>query len=263
MHAGLDPDGEARALYVEQSHLALRQAEAGGAELVVWDVGLGAAHNAMAAVRCCESAAAESPRPVRLVSFENDLGSLRLALKNTVRFPHLQAAGPMPLLRFGEWRSEKVPLQWTLHEGEFLSVVADAPAPDIIFYDPFSSQTDRALWTLECFEKLFALCGERDTELFTYSAATSVRAALLAAGFFVAKGAPTGTKKETTIAMTPAAALSAAKRGRQFLGEIWLDRWRRSDTRFPIDVPEAGQSGFAERILNHPQFQQLGAGTGR
>lgn len=252
MHAGLNPDGEAEALYVGQSRLVERQAKDAAAELVVWDVGLGAAHNAMAAVRALELAG--GVRPVRLVSFENDMGSLRLALKNAARFPHLQAAAPNHLLRFGEWRSERAPLVWQLVEDDFLASLAEAPVPDLIFYDPFSSKTDRDLWTYDCFAKLHAVCAEHDTELFTYAAGTAVRAALLAAGFFVAQGAPTGTKRETTIALTPPAALSRRTGNRKLLPPDWLERWRRSDARYPADVPAEGQAEFAARIEGHAQF---------
>jgi queuine tRNA-ribosyltransferase len=131
-----------------------------------------------------------------------------------------------------------------------------APTPDCIFYDPFSTVTDVSMWTLDCFESVFAECAEHDTELFTYSASTMVRTALLGAGFVVARGAPTGGKPETTLAMTPAAALHAATRGREVLGADWLDRWRRSDARFPIDVSIAGQAALAERITALAQFRE-------
>jgi queuine tRNA-ribosyltransferase len=78
---------------------------------------------------------------------------------------------------------------------------------------------------------------------------------LLAAGFYVAKGAATGAKTETTIALTPAAALHHGSRGRRLLGGEWLDRWRRSDARYPTDVATEAREGFSERIVNHPQFQ--------
>lgn len=252
MHAGLNPDGEADALYVAQSRLVERQAKDAASELVVWDVGLGAAHNAMAAVRALE--AAGGVRPVRLVSFENDMGSLRLALKNAARFPHLHSAAPNHLLRFAEWRSERAPIHWQLIEGDFLAELDEAPVPDLIFYDPFSSKTDRDLWTYECFAKVFAVCADNDTELFTYAAGTAVRAALLAAGFYVAQGAPTGSKRETTIALTPPAAVSRRTGNRKLLAADWLERWRRSDARYPADIPAEGQAEFAARIEGHPQF---------
>ena len=259
MHAGLNPDDEARLLYVEQSRLAHRQAEATDRELVVWDVGLGAGHNAMAALRCRVSASEDVRRPLCIVSFENDMGAFRLALRNQGKFPHLHMTGPNHLLRHGRWQSEELPLRWVLAEGDFLEKMEDAPVPHIIFYDAFSAKTNPDLWTLDCFEQLFSICEDHDTELFTYSASTSVRAGLLAAGFHVARGAPTGTKEETTIAMTPAAAALHYHREREVLGPAWLERWRRSDAKFPVDVPEAGQDEFAARILGHPQFRETEA----
>ncbi len=252
MHAGLDPNAEAQSLYVEQSQLAERLREPVDAPLVVWDVGLGAGHNAMAVVRCAEATAAT--RPLHLVSFENDLGALRLALRNPGRFPHLQCTAPNHVQRDGTWRSYTTPFTWTLLEGDVRVRLVEAPPPDVVFWDPFSAETDRDLWTLDCFEQVFAACGEGDTELFTYSASTAVRAALIGAGFHVARGAATGTKTQTTLAMTPLAAARAAVRGRVLLGTTWLERWRRSDARFPADVPPEAHDAFAERIVTAPQF---------
>jgi queuine tRNA-ribosyltransferase len=256
MHAGLDPALEAQALYVDQSRLVDRLREPSAEPLVVWDVGLGAAHNAMAVLACRDVLDGGARRGLRLVSFEHDLGSLRLALRNATRFPHLHRAGPNDILRSGEWRSPDSLVVWTLLEGDFGERLREAPLPDVIFYDPFSAKTDREMWTLACFDRVFAACGEHDTELFTYSASTAVRAALLAAGFVVARGVPTGTKSETTLAMTPSAALRAVARGRTLLGAEWLDRWRRSHTRAPSDV-EADDPAFAERIIGHVQFQRV------
>lgn len=254
MHGGLDPFVEATQLYVQQSHLLqrLRQTEAGS--LVVWDVGLGPAHNAMAVICAYESAAEQLRRPLHLVSFEHDMASLRLALRNAVQFPHLHARAPGRLLRFGEWRSELVPLTWTLLEGDFRQRMSDAPTPDLILYDPFSAKTDSPVWTLEWFETLFGHCDEHDTELFTYSNSTRVRAALLAAGFVVAHGSATGPRSETTLAMTPPALAHAEERGRVLLGHEWLARWRRSDARFPSDVTTEAYPSVAERIEGALQF---------
>jgi queuine tRNA-ribosyltransferase len=254
MHAGLDPTVEAQVLYVDQSRLVERLREPDCEPLVVWDVGLGAAHNAMAVLASRDLLDGSARRGLRLVSFEHDLGSLRLALRNATRFPHLHRVGPNDILRSGQWRSADSAVVWTLFEGDFGEQLTEAPPPDVIFYDPFSAKTDREMWTLACFERVFAACGGRDTELFTYSASTAVRAALLAAGFVVGRGVPTGTKSETTLAMTPAAALRAVARGRTLLGAEWLDRWRRSHTRTPSDVA-ADDHAFAERITGHAQFQ--------
>src|SRR5205807_5501832 len=62
MHSRTPPMEEAQRLYIEQSNLAerLRLSES-DAPLVIWDVGLGAAANAMAAILCYEEQAANVP----------------------------------------------------------------------------------------------------------------------------------------------------------------------------------------------------------
>jgi queuine tRNA-ribosyltransferase len=216
---------------------------------------MGAAHNAMAAIRACETVGTALARPLHLVSFEHDVASLRLALRHALKFPHLHYPAPSHVLRFGEWRSELAPVLWTLHEGDFRQHLTAAPTPDCIFYDPFSAKTDTPMWTLECFESVFAECAEHDTELFTYSASTVVRTAMLGAGFIVARGAPTGRRSETTLAMTPAATQHAEARGRVILGPEWLEQWRRSDAKFPSDVSSAGRTVLIERIEGLAQWR--------
>ncbi len=112
MHARTPPLAEAESLYVEQSLLAqrLRLSPAESASdtppLVLWDVGLGAGANAMAAIRCYEEAAALHPvRALEIVSFENDLDSLRLAFAHRHYFPYLRHAAPAALLGSGRWSS--------------------------------------------------------------------------------------------------------------------------------------------------------------
>src|SRR3954451_21305879 len=68
MHSRTDPIEEAGQLYVEQSRLAERLKSE---SLILWDVGLGAAANAMAAIECYEQSS--STQPFRITSFENDL----------------------------------------------------------------------------------------------------------------------------------------------------------------------------------------------
>src|SRR3982751_1103169 len=78
MHSRTDPIEEARKVYVEQAGLAERLREGSMEPLMLWDVGLGAAANAMAAIECHEQAM--PGRPLSIFSFENDLDPLRLAL---------------------------------------------------------------------------------------------------------------------------------------------------------------------------------------
>ncbi|MDQ6654513.1 MAG: tRNA guanosine(34) transglycosylase Tgt [Verrucomicrobiota bacterium] len=265
MHMRTPPMDEAQQLYVEQSRLAERLQVETNEPLVIWDVGLGAAANAMAAVYCYEGAAAAGPvRPLRIISFENDLDSLKLALLHNNLFPYLRHAAPPAILREGRWRSKQHSgLEWLLLHGDFLARIHDAPAaPDIIFYDMFSSKTSADAWTLEAFRTLFAACGDRAVELFTYTCSTSVRVALLASGFFVAKGRSMGAKEETTIALTPAA--HESWRGREgVLASAWLERWNRSGAKFPTEIAAEGRDAFERVIREHAQFRVLRDEGGR
>jgi queuine tRNA-ribosyltransferase len=252
MHSVNDPLEEARALYVEQSHLATRVSKEDPDPLVVWDVGLGAAANAMAAVlRLLAIPKEQRPRKVRLLSFENDLDSLQLAMRHRRWFKHLQHSAPEKLLAEGRWVSDCGSIEWVLLQGDFARLKFDAPPPHIIYFDPFSSKTDRDLWTLPAFRELHSICAHHATELFTYTYSTAVRAAMLAAGFYVAKGCETGPKNETTIGLTRAAL--ALPHSRELLDAHWLRRWERSTAKSPLGVAPQDET-WIEALLAHPQF---------
>jgi queuine tRNA-ribosyltransferase len=251
MHSVNDPAEEARSLYVEQSRL-IERLKTSGEALVVWDVGLGAAANAMATIQAYEALpVAERLRPLRLISFENDLDSLKLALRHRRWFKHLKHAAPGTLLETNQWQSACGWIEWLLLPGDFAITKFVAPSPDIVFFDPFSFKTDGNLWTLKAFRELHEVCGERATELFTYTYSTAVRAAMLAAGFYVAKGRATGPKQETTIGLSRAAAVNGHTH--ELLGGEWLARWHRSDAQAPLGV-DADDASWREAVLTHPQF---------
>jgi queuine tRNA-ribosyltransferase len=260
MHSVNAPDDEATRLYVEQSCLAARllKQESDRNELVIWDVGLGAAFNAMAVLHCFERSlakpSAQALRRLRLVSFELDLDPLRLALRNPSRFPHLRHAAPIQILNSGKWKHTSNLLCWELLNGDFRDCIESAKAPDMIFYDPFSYKTDAALWTVETFERILNHCRNEPAELYTYSASTAVRGSLLAAGFFVAQGLGTGPKSETTIAFTSASGSKDHPLSPQLLRQSWLERWRRSDAKFPATVSDEDKPHFERLIESHPQF---------
>jgi queuine tRNA-ribosyltransferase len=206
MHARLPPMEEARELYVEQARLAERLKMDLETPLTLWDVGLGAAANAMAAIECYEKQTGPV-RPLHIVSFENDLDSLKLALRHRDLFLYLRHGGPATLLERGKWQSRThPPLTWELVQGDFLETMQHASAaPDVIFYDMYSSKTASGPWSIEAFRRLFAISGERQCELLTYTYSTAARAAMLCAGFYVAAGQATGTRAETTVGLTPPA----------------------------------------------------------
>lgn len=255
MHALEDPDEESNILYVEHSRLEARLKEHTGDDaLVVWDVGLGAGSNAMAVVRLFEEFSKTHPTPtLHLVSFEQDLDALRLALDHQGLFPALRHPAPNSIVRNPMWRSRDKRLTWSLKEGDFLQKHEEAPLPDIVMYDPFSYKTDVELWDIKLFERLYERCKDREMDLVTYSTSTAVRASLLAVGFYVASGPPVGPKKETTIASTRAS-YEKTRECRSYLGGRWMERWNASSAQFPKNIPESLIEQLSERIVRHPQF---------
>ncbi len=260
MHSVNGPSDEANTLYVEQSCLATRllQRHAPADALVIWDVGLGAAFNAMATIHCFERCYAErgenTLRPVRLVSFECDLDPLILAAKHPGCFPHLRHGAPCKMLINGTWEHRSGLLHWELLKGDFRECLEAANIPDFIFYDPFSAKTDSALWTAEVFTRILQRCASKSVELYTYSAATAVRVALLTAGFFVAEGIGTGPKSATTIAFTRATGAGEHPLSPRLLGQQWLKRWRRSQAKFPPTLTKEERSHVEHLMETHPQF---------
>jgi queuine tRNA-ribosyltransferase len=244
LHPGDDPDAEAARIYVEQSVRladALAPGAPGARPLVVWDVGLGAGHNAMALVRALDSAAGHAP--IELVSFARDLDAFRLALAHVEHFGHLRHRAPHVALHRGRFDRER--FAWRLCEAEFLAAFEAEPPPDVIFYDP--APVDRPMWSLAAFTRLFAHL-RRPAELFTRASSTAIRSAMLVAGFDVARGAGSGAAPETTIALVPPAA------GYPLLGRDWLDRRQRSATKFPPDVPADRYAVLDDAIRGHAQF---------
>jgi queuine tRNA-ribosyltransferase len=165
-------------------------------------------------------------------------------LENPSHFKHVRHPAPVSVLHNSEWSKGKI--QWELVEGDFWKSFANAPRPDLIFFDPFSFKTNPEFWIRESFDRLFDFLGNTPCWLYTYSASTRVRADLLASGFQVGFGAASGPKASTTVAMTPAARGTGFDP--EFLGPEWMGRYRRSDV-------------FCQRtealLLQHPQFRLI------
>jgi queuine tRNA-ribosyltransferase len=247
MHPGLGAAAEAEQLYVTQSRLAARLAE-GGAPLVLFDVGLGAAANALAALRCAREASAGACR-LLMFSFERDLGALALAASADgaarLQWSAADRAAALELLEHGVCDEPR--FRWQLLTGCVLDALASVPQPaDLVFWDPWSPRSNAELWTARAFATLRAHCAP-GAELFTYSRATAVRSALLLAGFDVGAGAVVGTKETTAAALAPA-------RPAQPLDRRWLARLQRSSAALPSDIAAAEVPAALARIAAHPQF---------
>jgi queuine tRNA-ribosyltransferase len=191
---------------------------------------------------------AREPTGVRLVSFERDLDAFQLALANLPSFRHLRHEAPHRLAKYRRFVTDAV--EWTLVEGDFLAELATQPRPDVICYDPFSAKVDAPMWSLATFTLLFDFLARdpRPVELFTYSASTAVRSAMLAAGFSVARGVASGPKPETTIALVHMTA------PHDLLGRDWLERRARSSAPWAPDVAPERRGALDHAIRSHPQF---------
>jgi len=201
MHPGVGPLVEAEVLYVRQSRLGERLA---AGPVVLFDVGLGAGTNALAAWRTAERGTGR----LELVSFERDLGALELALAHAddFGFDGESAGAARALIEHG--RHETARTLWRLERGEVLEALdRQAVRADVIFWDPFSPRVNPELWTAEAFARARARAAARGT-LFTYSASTAVRVAMLAGGWAVGVGDAIGTKRQTTAAAVEAADLA-------------------------------------------------------
>ena len=254
MHSKNDPWIEANALYVQQSGFAEYVLANPGQTTTVWDVGLGAATNAMAVIRCWEELrdAGRNPGPLHIVSFESDLDALRLALRHVRSFAHLKHAGPHMIAEKGAWESKCRGVTWTLLEGDFLERVADAPPADIVFFDPFSPNVDERMWSTECFTRVAQRCGDRRVGLYTYSRSTAIRTAMLLAGFRVARGASSGPKPETTVAFLGEAPPSGHPV--RLLEPDWLKTWTASTRRIPFGMEAKDPEEIFVALKKHAQF---------
>ena len=251
MHSVNPPQEEARNLYVIPSRIDERLKELD--EVVIWDVGLGAAHNSMAVIH--EFLDKDFTGKIRIVSFENDTDPLKLALRNAHAFPHLHHAAPHELLKNNKWVSANGNIEWELIHGDFSTSFEGAPKPHVIFYDPFSMHTNTELWSEEAFARIFEFCKGNEVQLLNYSASTAVRATLLAVGFFVGYGPATGPKSTTTVAYNEISL--ARKQEVTLLGDQWLKRWEKSDAKVARTLSSSNEKEFEEKIRNHSQFRSI------
>jgi len=254
MHSVNDPQKEAHSIYVEQSHFQKRIKNNNDIPITIWDVGLGAGTNAMTALLHFDTLYKEKAhkKKLNIISFDNDLDSFRLTAKNGIIFPHMRHGAPSRLLNNKKWQSEENHISWILNEGDFSQFMNESEIPDLIYYDPFSFQTNGSLWSFDHFQKLYNLCSDKTVTLFTYSSSTMVRAALLAAGFYVAKGVESGPKSETTVAFTQ---IDEFTENFTLLGDQWLQRFERSTSQFSENESIKNKDIIYDSVKKHKQFQ--------
>jgi hypothetical protein len=217
-HPGIGPMEEARVLHVAQHGLEQRLEGA----FVIWDVGLGAAANALAMIEAL-LAIGRNEAGVELRSFDQTLEPLRFALKHAeeLGYPARWKPDIERLLLRGKVKIGSV--TWVLETGDFRERLKQSagPAPRVVMFDPYSPAANPGMWTRQVFQAIREKA-DTDCTLTTYSRSTVTRARLLLAGWCVGRGAPTGEKAETTVAAT------RIDRLREPLRRDWLERVKRS-----------------------------------
>lgn len=256
-HPVIGPVAEAEALYVRQLGLAERlQGHTG--EFVIWDVGLGAAANALTVLRETQNISAS----IELVSFDNTMEPLKFALENRDSLGYLGGYEEQVERLLHEKRISFVKgsqsVKWEIHLADFPTLVArteanSLPKPHAIMFDAFSPAKNPAMWTQPLFANIFRLLDpKRPCALPTYSRSTMLRVTLLLAGFFVGVGHATGEKEETTIAANTLELLEEP------LDAKWLQRAHRSGSAEPMWEPVYRQARLSvetwEELRRHPQF---------
>jgi len=244
MHPGVGPLVEAEQLYVRQSRLGERLRTTAGRNVVLFDIGMGAGSNALAARAESERTPASAAR-LELVSFERDVGALELALTQPAEFALEGESGEAARALLAHGRQETVRTCWRLQHGDILEALArENCLADTVFWDPFSPKANPDLWTVAAFAAVRRAAHARCT-LFTYSASTAVRIALLLAGWAVGVGESIGEKSQTTAAAVVATDLARP------LDRGWLARLSRPDVPLPSDAP----ADLVARICALPQFR--------
>ena len=256
-HPAIGPVAEAEALYVGQLNLQARR-QAHGGEFTVWDVGLGAAANALTLIR----AAQELSCAIRILSFDNTIEPLRFGLQHAGELGYFHGFEHY-LQELIAWQSvsfqhARQTVHWEVHLADFPSLLArpgaeSLPKPDAILFDPYSPAKNPEMWTLPLFASLFHLLDpRRPCAMPTYSRSTMVRMALLLAGFYVGRGRAAGQKEETTLAANTPDLLDEP------LNVAWLQRIRQSSGAEPLQTPVYRQAplqpGTWEQLRRHPQF---------
>jgi queuine tRNA-ribosyltransferase len=257
MHPVVGPRVESSAVYVEPGRLIERLSDVHArvdasasssscAPLVLFDIGLGAGSNAIAAWHASE-ALSERARPLEIVSFERTLAPLALAAspEHAAHFGFEGAALLAVQGLLANHRHETPRTTWRLSLGDLPVQLAREPDAfvDLVFWDPYSLRANPALWTVAAFAGLRRVCRPGAT-VHTYCGATAARTAMLLGGFAVGLGPAIGDKKRSTIAAVCHEDL------REPLGVEWLGRVSRSSAPFPSDAP----ADALARVSACPQF---------
>ena len=227
-HPGIGPIIEANILHVDQQRLVERSAEV--PKFVIWDVGLGAAANVLAAITALKNS--NGPSDIEIHSFDKTTSPLAFALQHAEALGYVVPYQSEIRQLLAEKSVVITPkIRWWFHLGDFRDPLQDRQlsSPHSILYDPYSAIGNMEMWTLEHFQNLWkALDPNVPCLLSNYTRSTAIRTTLLLAGFFVGRGCDIGEKAETTLASNHLDLL-------QFpLDRSFIERVRLSDNSAPL-----------------------------
>ena len=248
MHSSVGLFSEAHTIYLEPSRIRDRLTTPRPKPLVVWDVGLGVAGNAVTLLELFADLQYQKllARKLEIHSFESDLQGLRTALNHPAEFPYLDIwrAEIETLLAHGSWTQG--PVTWKLWEGDFRATHPQAAHPEVIFYDFYSPSSAPELWNWKTLSPVIKRLRAHSPDQgcwLSYTAATSVRSTLLLAGLAVARGPGTQQKSESTLALTRKVS------GHNYLTTKWIEHLKRSERPWPEDLPEYLPEGLPEGLF--------------
>lgn len=258
-HPVVGPEIEGHILYAKQIHLERINSSPG--PFVIWDVGLGAAANALAVIQ----EASLFTGKIAIYSFEHNLKPLQFALKHTEQLSYLSSFKDIvqQLLDTHKvsFQYERISVSWEIIYGDFPLWLHSASSqmdkmlsPAAILYDAYSPKKNPDMYTLALFKELKSVLSDNaPCLLVSYSRATLLRSTLLLAGFYVGKGAATGEKEETTLASNTLSLI------RTPLDHTWLARAQKSTSAEPIIQSVYHQRPLSEesrhQLSIHPQFR--------
>lgn len=258
-HPVVGPEIEGHILYAKQIHLERINSLA--VPFVVWDVGLGAAANALAVIK----EASQFTGKILIYSFEHNLKPLQFALEHTEQLSYLSSFKDIvqQLLdnHKASFQYKQISVSWEIIYGDFprwlhsaSSQMEKMTSPSAILYDAYSPKKNPDMYTLALFKKLKNVLSDyTPCLLVSYSRATLLRSTLLLAGFYVGKGAATGEKEETTVASNTLSLIETP------LDHTWLARAQRSTSAEPILQSVYHQRPLSEesryQLSIHPQFR--------
>lgn len=214
-HAPVGAGTEALGKYVRPSGLAERLEHG---EVHLLDICFGLGYNTLAA---CQTALDHPRHTLHITALEADRRVVRAAARQGAGTP--PPANPHPAPAERPYRTDSPPFPWrtcleTLwRQGQAshanlairmlwgdarhtLRLAGENPRPfDIVFLDPFSTQRNSELWTVDFFRRILALMAP-DGVLLTYSTAKPVLAGLRQAGFCVGLTPPHQNHRAACIA---------------------------------------------------------------